>query len=204
MQREFPDYPFARYADDSVVHCRGEWAARRFLDALKVRMAEVGLELHPEKTRVVYVGRYGEPRGVAREFTFLGYDFKRRTLVDKHGTLFRQIAPGASKEAMRRMTQTIKSWRIHRSSGATLRDLARRHNATLRGWIRYYGRFWYRHFSYRLWSVFQSRLVKWLRGKYRLSQRRAARKLAQIRRSDPRLFAHWHLLRSEHAHPRAV
>lgn len=204
MQRTFPDCPFARYADDSVIHCRNKWMADQVLRSLNARMAEVGLELNPTKTRIVYVGRGAAPHGVAREFTFLGYDFKQRTLVDRHGTLFRSIAPGASKAAMKEMTRTIKGWRIHRSSGASLRELAQRYNATLRGWINYYGKFWYRNFSYQLWSVFQSRLVKWVRCKYRLSQRAAERKLARIRRIDPSLFAHWWLLRSSDVRSRAV
>ena len=204
MQRTFPDCPFERYADDSVIHCRNGWTADRVLGALKTRMAEIGLELHPKKTRKVFVGRGVTPAGVVGEFTFLGYDFKQRTLVDRHGTLFRRIAPGASKAAMKEMTRTIKSWRVHRSSGASLRELAQRHNATLRGWIHYYGKFWYRNFSYQLWSVFQSRLVKWVCCKYRLSQRAAERKLARIRRAQPSLFAHWSLLRRSDARPRAV
>jgi group II intron reverse transcriptase/maturase len=204
MQRTFPDCPFERYADDSVIHCRNKQTADRMLRSLKTRMAEVGLELHPTKTRMVYVGRGVAPTGVARAFTFLGYDFKQRTLVDRHGRLFRRIAPGASKTAMKEMTRIIKGWRIHRSSGASLRELAQRHNATLRGWIQYYGRFWYRNFSYRLWSVFQSRLVKWVSCKYRLSQRAAEHKLARIRRTQPSLFAHWSLLRGVGARRRAV
>ena len=204
MQRTFRDCPFERYADDSVIHCRNRQTADRMLRSLNARMAEVGLELNPTKTRIVYVGRGVAPSGVAREFTFLGYDFKQRTLVDRNGVLFRSIAPGASKAAMKEMTRTIKSWRIHRSSGASLRELAQRYNATLRGWIQYYGRFWYRNFSYQLWSVFQSRLVKWVGRKYRLSQRAAERKLARIRRTHPSLFAHWSLLRSSDARRRAV
>jgi len=105
---------------------------------------------------------------------------------------------------MKEMTRTIKSWRVHRSSGASLRELARRYNATLRGWIHYYGKFWYRNFSYQLWSVFQSRLVKWVGCKYRLSQRAAERKLNRIRRAQPSLFAHWSLLGSTDARSRAV
>lgn len=204
MQRRYPETPFARYADDSVVHCRNGWEADRLIRDLSARMAEIGLELHPQKTRKVYVGRGRGPSGVAREFTFLGYDFRQRTLVDSKGRLFRRIAPGASKRAMKEMTRLIKSWRLHRSSGATLSDLARRYNATLRGWIAYYGRFWYRNFSYRLWSTFQSRLVKWMGQKYRLSQRQAEKKLARIRRQNPQLFAHWHMLRASTVRPRAV
>lgn len=204
LQRQHPDKPFARYADDAVIHCRSRWAAARLIKELSVRMAEIGLELHPTKTRIVYVGRGQVPDSVAKEFTFLGYDFRRRTLVDPRGRLFYRIAPGASNAAMKHMTRTIRDWRIHRASEASIKDIARRYNATLRGWIEYYGRHWYRVFSYRLWSTFQSRLLKWVRCKYRLGQKRAEQKLARIRRSNPSLFAHWALLSGPKVRPRAV
>ena len=54
MAREFPGVPFERYADDAVAHCATEAQARQVLDAIAERMAEVGLELHPGKTRIVY------------------------------------------------------------------------------------------------------------------------------------------------------
>lgn len=204
MERVFPECPFERYADDTVIHCRSERVADHLLRSLSERMAEIGLELHPRKTRKVFVGRGTNPSGVARGFTFLGYDFQERTLVDRHGQLFRRVAPGASKAAMKGMTRTIKGWRIHRSSAASATELAQRYNATLRGWINYYGRFWYRNFSYRLWCVFQSRLVKWMRRKYRLSQRAAERRLARMRQENPALFAHWALLRRSDARSGAV
>lgn len=204
LQRHYPDCPFARYADDGVIHCRTRSQAQRVIRALTSRMGQIGLELHPTKTRAVYVGRGQAPAGVAREFTFLGYDFKQRVLADRNGKLFRRIAPGPSKKAMKAMTRTIKGWRVHRSTGATLRQLAQRYNATLRGWIAYYGRYAYRTFSYRLWSAFQSRLIKWVCRKYRLSHRQAEQKLARIRRSHPRLFAHWYLLGQSNVRPGAV
>jgi hypothetical protein len=46
--------PPPRYADDAIVHCRSEEEARSVLDAIRGRLAECGLQLHPEKTRVVY------------------------------------------------------------------------------------------------------------------------------------------------------
>ena len=54
LEREFPAVRFERYADDAVVHCATERQAREVLAALEMRMAEVGLELHPDKTRIVY------------------------------------------------------------------------------------------------------------------------------------------------------
>ncbi|UJY52500.1 hypothetical protein K3392_24635 (plasmid) [Escherichia coli] len=43
--------------------------------------------------------------------------------------------------------------------------------------MEYYGKFWSRNFNYRLWSAMQSRLLKWMQSKYRLSNRKAQRKL---------------------------
>ncbi|MEV8517956.1 group II intron reverse transcriptase/maturase [Dactylosporangium sp. NPDC051484] len=54
MAREFPRVEFERYVDDAVVHCVSEAQARTVLAALRERMAQVGLELHPDKTRIVY------------------------------------------------------------------------------------------------------------------------------------------------------
>jgi RNA-directed DNA polymerase len=60
LEREFPAVEFERYADDAVVHCATERQARDVLAALEQRMAEVGLQLHPDKTRIVCVPRAQE------------------------------------------------------------------------------------------------------------------------------------------------
>ena len=57
LAREFPTVEFERYADDAVVHCATRWQASKVLAALQQRMAEVGLELHPDKTRIVFAPR---------------------------------------------------------------------------------------------------------------------------------------------------
>ena len=54
MDRTFPDHPWARYADDGVVHCRTGVEARQLLAALQERFKACGLALHPDKTRIVY------------------------------------------------------------------------------------------------------------------------------------------------------
>jgi group II intron reverse transcriptase/maturase len=54
MQRSYPSIRFERYADDAVCHCRTQAEAEHLKEALKRRFAECGLELHPEKTRVIY------------------------------------------------------------------------------------------------------------------------------------------------------
>ena len=57
MAREFPGVAFERYVDDAVVHCVSEAQARTVLAAIGARMEQVGLRLHPDKTRIVCAPR---------------------------------------------------------------------------------------------------------------------------------------------------
>src|SRR5919109_3337959 len=79
MAREFPGCPFERYADDAIVHCKTRRQAEYVLGRIAQRMGEVGLRLHPDKTRIVYCkdGRRRE-RHEHTSFTFLGYAFRAR------------------------------------------------------------------------------------------------------------------------------
>lgn len=198
MERTHPDIPFERYADDIVCHCGRMKEAVQLKEAVKRRFQTVDLAVNEKKSSVVYIDTF-KRWNVKTCFTFLGYDFKVRTLKNFKGELYRKCMPGASKKAMRKITQTIKGWRIHRSTADNAVNFAKRYNATLRGWIEYYGKFWYWNFSYHLWSVFQSRLVKWMMAKYRISTRKAERKLTLLRKENPNLFAHWYLLRASNA-----
>ena len=53
MKREFQDLPWCRYSDDGLVHCKTKKQAEFVRDRFAKRLAEVGLEIHPEKTRIV-------------------------------------------------------------------------------------------------------------------------------------------------------
>ncbi|MFE9898860.1 reverse transcriptase domain-containing protein [Streptomyces sp. NPDC005529] len=77
IAREFPAVVFERYADDAVVHCSSLGQAEAALAAIRQRMGEVGLELHPDKTRIVYC-KDGQRRGSHEHtsFTFLGFTFR--------------------------------------------------------------------------------------------------------------------------------
>lgn len=193
MERTHRYTLFERYADDIVCHCSNMRAAVQLKESVTNRFAEVGLAINESKSKVVYIDTF-ERRNVDTCFTFLGYDFKIRTLKNYKGEVYRKCMPGASTKAMKKITQTIKEWRIHRSTADSIKVFADRHNATLRGWIAYYGKFWYRNFGYRLWSAMQSRLLKWAMRKYRLSTKEAQWRLDQLRKKRPQLFAHWYLL----------
>lgn len=193
MDRKNPHTPFERYADDIICHCKTMKEAKQLMELLKNRFNAVGLEINEQKSNIVYVDTF-ERWNVRTCFTFLGYDFKVRTLKDPKGCLFRRCMPGASKKAMTKITNEIKSWKIHRGTEEDEKGLARRYNAILKGWIEYYGKFWYRNFGYHMWRVFQSRLLKWTISKYRISTKKAKHRLALLRKENPRLFAHWYLL----------
>jgi RNA-directed DNA polymerase len=80
----FPHNPWCRYADDGIAHCRTKEEAERLLERLKMRMLDCKLEIHPEKTRIVYCrsDRYPE-RYEHESFDFLGYTFRRRLCAKK-------------------------------------------------------------------------------------------------------------------------
>jgi RNA-directed DNA polymerase len=191
MAREYPGAPFERYADDGVIHARTLAQAQQVLAALKVRMAQVGLELHPDKTRIVYckdgnrTGSYPDT-----EFTFLGFTFRPREAEGKHGTRFTAFLPAISSQALVRLGGTVRSWRLHRRTGIGESDLARWINPVLRGWMNYYGRY-YRSALNPLFYRVNTYLMRWICKKYRVGWKQAAHRLAYGYRLNPRYFAHW-------------
>jgi retron-type reverse transcriptase len=54
MAKQYPQVPFERFADDAIVHGRTEEEAQQVRAATAARWRECGLELHPEKTKIVY------------------------------------------------------------------------------------------------------------------------------------------------------
>ena len=194
MSRNYPGVWFERYADDAVVHCATERQAREVLAALGERMAEVGLQLHPDKTKVVYC-KDSDRRGSYEHtsFTFLGFEFRGRRARGKNGRIFTSFLPAVSKDALKKMSATVRSWRLHRRTGLTMSQLAREINPVVRGWIQYYGAFGLKEL-YPLLQRINYYLVRWLRKKYR--RLRTWKKLLpcweRITRQYPEMFAHWH------------
>jgi group II intron reverse transcriptase/maturase len=193
MAREFPAVRFGRYVDDAVVHCVSEAQARTVLAALQERMAQVGLTLHPDKTRIVYC-KDGRRRGSGEHtsFTFLGYTFRARGVRTKTGRMMTGFNPAISKDALNRISAQVRSWRLHRRTALSEADLARWINPIVRGWMNYYGAF-YRSALYPLLTRINAYLVRWLRKKHpRLRGRKKAQDAwARACEQRPRYFAHW-------------
>ena len=193
MAREYPGVAFERYADDAVVHCVTERQARTLVAAIGDRMEQVGLRLHPDKTKVVYCqdGNRRLDYGLTA-FTFLGFTFRARAARTKHGTMFVAFQPAISKDAQNKISGQIRRWRLHRWIGYNLAEIARQINPVVRGWMQYYGAF-YRSALNPLLSRINAYVMRWIRNKYkRLRTTKKAKACWQrITRQHPRLFAHW-------------
>ena len=195
LEREFPAVTFERFADDAVVHCATERQAREVLAALDNRMAEVGLQLHPDKTRIVYCQdrkrRHADCEHTS--FTFLGYTFcARKALTGDGNSMFASFLPAVSKDALKRMNEEVRSWRIHLRTATDLEDLAAWINPIIRGWMTYYGRF-YRTALSSLLRRINTYLVRWARRKYKRlrTYKKARRWWDGLTARQPRMFAHW-------------
>lgn len=194
LGREWPSVVFERYCDDAVVHCRSETQARLVREAIAARLASLGLELHPNKTKIVYCKDGNRKRAFESVgFTFLGYDFRCRGAKDSKGEVFSSFSPAVSKKAMKAMGREIRSWHLGRRADMSMADLARWINPIVQGWINYYGRFYKTRLVLFLQRI-NRYLMHWLNHKYKRrcrSAKRAREALAQISRAYPGWFAHW-------------
>jgi RNA-directed DNA polymerase len=197
MRLTYPAIPFERYADDVIVHCQSEQQAQAVKRAIEARLAQCKLELHPDKTKIVYCqddNRRGSYPN--EEFTFLGYTFRPRRSKNRRGQYFVNFSPALSKQAAAKIRREIKSWRLHLHSDKALDDLAQLWNPVLRGWINYYGRF-YRSALRPVFRQFNHSLSRWAMRKIKRlhrRQRRAQYWLGRVAQREPRMFAHWELL----------
>ena len=193
MARTYPDVSFERYADDGVVHCDSHHQAREVLAAIKDRMDEVGLRLHPDKTKVVYC-KDGSRRGSHEHtsFTFLGFTFRARKARGRTGKNFTSFLPAISKDALNKISGELRRWRLHRRTGHSFAELARKINPIVRGWIQYYGAF-YRSALCPFLARINAYLMRWIRKKYKRLRplHKALACWQRITRQHPRLFAHW-------------
>lgn len=196
MELNYPDNPWARYADDGIAHCRTLEEAEKLLEKLKVRFEECELQLHPDKTRIVYCK--DDDRKETHEdikFDFLGYTFRPRRSKNKFGKHFVNFTPAVSNKAMKAMRKEIRNWRMHLKPDKELMDLSNMFNPKVRGWINYYGRF-YKSALYPVLRHMNNSLIHWARRKYKKLQRhhkRAENWLGKIAKREPKLFAHWQM-----------
>jgi len=196
MDREHPDKPFARYADDAVAHCKSKEDAEELRNKLEKRLTACKLEMHPTKTRIVYCkddsrkGNYPE-----HKFDFLGYTFRPREAKNRSKILFTGFLPAISNKAKKAIQDKIREWHIHLKSDKTLEDLSCSYNPKIRGWANYYGRF-YKSGMYSIYLHLNQALVRWAMRKHKklkTHKLRAHQWLGRIARQQPELFVHWQM-----------
>ena len=195
MERTFASIQFERFADDAVIHCVSEPQARFVRDAIARRLASVGLELHPDKTRIVYC-KDSRRRGTYEEisFTFCGYTFRPRKAYNKRmGEVFTGFLPAVSPEKLTAMSRRVGSWRLHRRTTLDLHELAAGINLVLRGWLGYFTAF-YPTAVIPFCQRIDRHLMRWARWKYKRlarSPKRTRAWLQGVRTRHPELFVHW-------------
>jgi RNA-directed DNA polymerase len=165
----------------------------RVLAALERRMRDVGLELHPGKTQIVYCQDY---RRLQRcdgpvSFDFPGYTFGPRDAMGTDGR-FTGFDLAASPKAVKRMSEAVAGWQLHRHVSLTWEQLTDWIAPVIRGWTDYYGR--YRKSElYPLLARINHHVQKWIRAKYkRLRPVKAMRRAwERVITQNPGLLPHW-------------
>ena len=186
---------FTRYADDVIVHCKSKVHSEQLLKSLHQRMNSVGLELHPQKTKIVYCRDYRRKgKHPIVKFDFLGYSFQPRTAYSKkRGNLFIGFDCAISISSRKRIAKKLEELNVNKLSFKSIVGVAQYLNPMIRGWVRYYGKFK----MYELTKVFRllsNRLVWWARKRYKrykTSIRKAYKWLENVRKYYPTLFYHW-------------
>ncbi len=193
MGKNYPELPFERYADDVICHCRTKDEAMQLLDDLRKRFQECGLELHPEKTKIIYCKDDNRRGGYTQEkFDFLSFTFRPRLSRNRWGKFFVSFSPAISKKAEKSVNQQVRGWQLYRSSRMELDDIARMVNPVIRGWINYYGSY-HKSALDNIGRQIDKHLAKWVRRKYkkfRKHKNRAIKWIRDVKKRQPGLFAH--------------
>lgn len=196
MDEVNPQNPFERYADDIVIHCSSKEEAEQLLEKLKSRMQQYELELHPEKTKIVYCKNYlRNDKHDSNSFTFLSYSFQPRTVKDRFGRTKRIVMFNAaiSQQAKFGIRTKLREVLIAKWSNQTLVWFAQKLNPKIRGWINYYAKF-NRHIAYDVFYYLNELIRQWIKNTYKIKGKAwVYEKYRAIQTANPDLFYHWRL-----------
>ena len=195
MSKHHPLIPWCRYADDGLAHCKTEYQAQKLLVRLRKRFKECGLELHPDKTKIVYCKDNNRRKKYTEtEFVFLGYEFRCREVRNtKSNQVFLNFTPAVSKAVVNSMRAKIRNSNLRKRTDLSLDDIAIKYNPILQGWLNYYGEYT-RSSMYPVLRHFNKTLVTWSMRKFKKLKGRKIRAgnfLIGISKRQSHLFAHW-------------
>ena len=194
ITKQFPNNPWCRYADDGIIHCNSKTQAEHIYNCLKERMKDCGLEIHPEKTKIVYCkdsNRKEKHKDI--QFTFLGYTFRPRKAKARSGKSFTSYLPAISEDAKKHIRATVKQWYLLHQTEKSLQYLSEKYNSAIRGWLNYYGRYGQTELSKVLQHI-NLHLMWWIRRKflkYKNKTKQSYIYLHHISNQYPNLFEHW-------------
>jgi len=197
LERHIQNVWFERYADDALIHCCSKQEAESVLEAVRGRLLDCGLTLHPVKTKLVYCKAKGRPeKHEHMSFDFLSYTFRARLVRSRYGNYFVGFLPAMSRASAQHVRDTIRELAIPtKRSGYSLPEIAKLINPYVQGWINYFGKFYPSELKKVLYYV-EETLVRWAMGKYkklRGHKVRAVRYLGRIAQRVPTLMAHWRI-----------
>ncbi len=188
---------FIRYADDAIVHCKSKAQATWVLQKLKERMQSCGLELHPDKTKIVYCRDYRRQGDYPIvQFDFLGYSFLPRTSKSKQdGKLFLGFDCAISKSSKQRIIAKLRGFDIQHLTFKSIVGVAQYLNPYIRWWVNYYGKFRGSEMN-SIFQLLRRRFVFWARKRYKrykTNLNRAYKWLDRVKEQFPNLFYHWQI-----------
>lgn len=195
LERTDATVNFTRYADDVIVHCSSKAHAEQMLEAIRQRMKEVGLELHPQKTKIVYCRDYRrQGKHPEVKFEFLGYSFQPRSTKSKTGkSMFLGFDCAISISSRKRIADKLGELAVEKMSFKSIVGIAQHLNPMIRGWINYYGKFRI-SMLHKVFRLLHQRLVRWARKRYKrykTSLKRGFQWLKRVQEQYPTLFYHW-------------
>jgi RNA-directed DNA polymerase len=195
MRTKYPNLQWCRYADDGLIHCRTKRDAISLMKDLQARFASCSLEIHPDKTKIVYCNNSRYPlKYNHKEFDFLGYTFRDRWIQNpKTKVMFLGFNPEVSKTAIKSMRAKIRSLNIRNRTELSLEQIGKFLNPIVRGWLEYYGKFGKAGLDPILRHINLS-LMSWARRKFKnkvKGKTRASYFLRRIAERQPELFTHW-------------
>ena len=157
------------------------------------RFQACGLELHPEKTKIVYCkGGYNKLNYSVVNFDFLGYTFGPKRIKTKKGQFGVYFVPRISQKKAKLIRQEINSWPWLKWIPQGLSKIKYYSRSRLLGWLNYYGVFGKTLIRNTLFH-FDKRLSRWAKKKYKKlkSLMQAARWVNNLRKQKACSFPHW-------------
>jgi group II intron reverse transcriptase/maturase len=190
MEKNHPEKPFERYADDVVVHCKTEKQAVFVLKQIRQRLAKCKLELHPIKTKIVNLRGLSVEKYV-KKYDFLGFTIRPQWCKIKgKGMLMPSIF--ISKKSEKSILAKFKAMQLHKKR-ISLEALAKELRPIIRGIINYYGKFSKGHLRL-ICHQLNVRILKWVKWEKGLYKMSALNWLRGKFKTTPQLFPHWILV----------